>query len=409
MNKIIVTSDSKILTTFDNKLFVSKNKKEVFKMAKFQFRILTGATEAACKAMYDNLVDSTTHQHDPYTFYLFGKGGVGYLGDTQLFGGDGDVSKFNMISSNITADVLKPNSFYFVTADCTITDGQATPVTHAAKTGSIWVTNASSIPQELSLSIFTTYMTNYVASQAIHSDDASINSDYTGNDTTLMTSGATKALIDAVVNSQTILQISFFKKVELHTITAAEKAAGTSGNGEITCFVDYPEAGDSYTVSLTANDHENDIGLVFMCQTGEEYDETDSDGDECIFVNLHRLITRFIGGDYDTTEVVINQDTTADSSGHTQRITVNVKESQKTAAALEDIIINAVGTVNDHKQDPETYPNDYDKTNATDALAQHRFITESQLVDILGHVLTHFAEVTWVNGGGEGMEEGENN
>ena len=27
MNKIIVTSDSKILTTFDNKLFVSKNKK----------------------------------------------------------------------------------------------------------------------------------------------------------------------------------------------------------------------------------------------------------------------------------------------------------------------------------------------------------------------------------------------
>jgi hypothetical protein len=55
-------------------------------MAKFQFRILTGATEAACKAMYDNLVDSTTHLHDPYTFYLFSKGGVGYLGDTPIMG-----------------------------------------------------------------------------------------------------------------------------------------------------------------------------------------------------------------------------------------------------------------------------------------------------------------------------------
>lgn len=407
MNKIIVTSDSKILTTFDNKLFVSKNKKEIFKMAKFQFRILTGATEAACKAMYDNLVDSTTHLHDPYTFYLFGKGGVGYLGDTPLFGGD--ASKFNMISSNITADVLKPNSFYFVTADCTITDGQATPVTHTAKAGSIWVTNASSIPQELSLSIFTTYMTNYVLENTIHSDNASLNKDFTGTDTDLMTSGAISTFVNAVVNSQAILNISFFRKVELHTITAAEKAAGETGNGEITCFVDYPEVGDSHTVSLTANDHENDIGLVFMCQAGEEYDEADNDDDECIFVNLHGLITRFVGGDYDTAEVSIESaDSQTDPSGHTQKIRVNVKESQKTATALEDIIIHAVDTVAAHNEDP-TNNNDYDPTNATDALAQHRFITESQLVDILGHVLTHFAEVTWVNGGGEGMEEGGNN
>jgi hypothetical protein len=105
MKKIFVTSDGKTLVTSDNKTLLSQEK-EVSIMAKFQFKIVTGATEAACKSTYDSLVDSTTHLHDPYTFYLFDKGGVGYLGDTPLFGGD--ASKFNMVSANMVADDLKP-------------------------------------------------------------------------------------------------------------------------------------------------------------------------------------------------------------------------------------------------------------------------------------------------------------
>lgn len=402
MNKIIVTSDSKILTTFDNKLFVSKNKKEVLKMAKFQFRILTGATEAACKAMYDSLINSETHLHDPYTFYLFDKGGVGYLGDTPLFGGD--ASKFNMISSNITADILKPNSFYFVTADCTITDGQATPVTHTAKTGSIWVTNASSIPQELSLSIFTTYMTKYVLENTIHSDNASLDKNFTGTDTDLMTSGAVSTFVNAVVNSQAILSISFFKAAKSVTLTAADITAG-----KVTFNTDEedPDTHDPITATATisANDHEGDIGLVFFCQTGAE----DDDGnDEWVFVNLHGLINLYSGSTSDTTVTTVVNDS-ADSTGHTKQIRVEVNQSEKTASEFEQMVLDAIAAVDG----PDA--SSYDPTDANgDNLSPNKFISESQLAGILVSTLNHFAQVIWGGGegmesGGEGMKEGENN
>ena len=398
MTQQFITSDQKTIQTADNKIFiVQKDHKEGNQMAKFQFRILTGATEAACKAMYDSLVDSTTHLHDPYTFYLFGKGGVGYLGDTPLFGGDsGDTSKFNMISSNITADVLKPNSFYFVTADCTITDGQATPVTHTAKTGSIWVTNSSSIPQELSLSIFTTYMTNYVASQAIHSDDASLDETFTGTDTNLMTSAAISTLINAVVNSKTILSISFFKDVKTVTLTAADITAGkvtfTVGEDPDT------HAPITATATISANDHEGDIGLVFFCQTG--IDDNNGD-DEWVFVNLHSLINLYSGSTSDTTVVTVVNDS-ADSTGHTKQIRVEVNQSEKTASEFEQIVLDAIAAVDG----PDA--SSYDPTDANgDNLSPNKFISESQLAGILVSTLNHFAQVVW--GGGEGMKEGEDN
>lgn len=402
MTQQFITSDQKTIQTADNKIFiVQKDHKEGNQMArKFQFKILTGATEAECKARYDN-EPLTDNHHDPYTFYLFDKGGIGYLGDTPLFGGD--ASKFNLVTGNKSD--LKPNSFYFVTTTCTLTDptneGAADPTTgvHNATAGSIWVTDNSSIPQELSLTIFTHYLVN----SAIHSNGTNLpdgdhwDATFAGNDTTVLTSAATKVLINNVVNNQAILSISFLKNVEIHTITQAEVNAG-----KITCFTD--KAAD-----ITSDDHKDDIGIVFQFQAGATYDESTDTNDICVFFNLHSLIKRYIGSDTDTTEVIIAQDLTADPSGHTEKITVNVKESEKTATALENIIMGAFNTVYQHKQDPETYPNDYDKTNLTDALAQHRFITESQLVDILGHVLTHFAEVVWVSGGGEGMEEGDDN
>lgn len=357
-------------------------------MAKFQFRILTGATEAACKAMYDSLINSETHLHDPYTFYLFDKGGVGYLGDTPLFGGD--ASKFNMISSNTVADQLKPNNFYFVTADCTITDGQATPVTHTAKAGSIWVTNASSIPQELSLSIFTTYMTNYVASQAVHSDDASLDETFTGTDTSLMTSAAVSTLVNAVVNSQAILSISFFKDVKTVTLTAADITAG-----EVTFTVgEDPDTHDPITATadLSANDHAGDIGLVFFCQTGVEGDDGD---DEWVFVNLHGLINLYSGSTSDTTIVTVVNDS-ADSTGHTKQIRVEVNQSEKTASEFEQMVLDAIDAIDG----PDA--SSYDPTDANgDNLSPNKFISESQLAGILVSTLNHFAQVIW--GSGESM------
>ena len=362
-------------------------------MAKFQFRILTGATEAACKAMYDSLINSETHLHDPYTFYLFDKGGVGYLGDTPLFGGD--ASKFNMITGNTAADALKPNNFYFVTADCTITDSTSTgvapdPGVHTAKAGSIWVTNASSIPQELSLNIFTTYMTNYVASQAIHSDDASLDETFTGTDTSLMTSAAVSTLVNAVVSSQAILSISFFKDVKTVTLAAADITAG-----EVTFTIgEDPDTHDPITATadLSANDHAGDIGLVFFCQTGAEGDDGD---DEWVFVNLHSLINLYSGSTSDTTVVTVVNDS-ADSTGHTKQIRVEVNQSEKTASEFEQMVLDAIAAVDG----PDA--SSYDPTDADgDNLSPNKFISESQLAGILVSTLNHFAQVIW--GGGDSM------
>lgn len=362
-------------------------------MPKFQFRIITGASEDACQTKYEELVDSVTHLHDPYTFYLFDQGGVGYLGDTPLFGGD--ASKFNMLGTNATYDDLKPNAFYFITADCTITDADPATVTHTCAAGSIWITNGSSVPSEISWTNFTTYMARYIAASAIQSDGTNLPSGdawdatFAGDNDTLLTSAATKTLIDSLINAQAILNISFFKKVLNVTLTAADITAGevTFQTGE-----EDPDTHDPITATadLSANDHEGDIGLVFFCQTGDDEDDGD---DEWVFVNLHNLINIYVAdSSAQTTQMTI----TDDSAEHTKKIKVEVNKATKTVAQYEEIILNAIDTVISHMEnegDP-SYP-DYDPSNATDDLSSNKFISESQLADILAHVLIHFAQVIW--------------
>ncbi len=386
-------------------------------MPKFQFRILTGENEAACKAKYDRLAVETStgsgiFTHDPYTFYLFDQGGIGYLGDTPLFGGD--ASKFNMISSNKTYADLKPNAFYFCTANCTVTDNEDPHVTtHTLTQGSIWITNGSSVPNEISWTNFTTYMARYITGYAIQSDGTNLPSGdtwdetFNGNDTTLLTSAATRTLINNIVNAQAILSISFFKSVELHTITAAEITAG-----EVTVFTDH-------TASITNAEHEGDIGLAFMCQTGPEYDETENDGDVCVFVNLHSLINLYTGSTSDTAEVVVAQDLTGDTSGHTQKITVNVNKSQEVFHYngddnFESKMLLAIDQCISHLDDGNNNP-DYDPTTPVssggDGFSNNKFITESQLADILAHLLAHFVQIqyNYIEAGGESMEDGGDN
>lgn len=394
MTQQFITSDQKTIQTADNKIFiVQKDHKEENQMArKFQFKILTGATEAECKTRYDN-EPLTDNHHDPYTFYLFDKGGVGYLGDTPLFGGD--ASKFNMITGNKSD--LKPNSFYFVATTCTLTDptnkGASDPTTgvHNATAGSIWVTDNNSIPQELSLTIFTHYLVN----SAIHSNGTNLpdgdhwDATFAGNDTTVLTSAATKTLINNVINNQAILSISFLKNVEIHTITQAEVNAG-----KITCFTDK-------TADITSDDHKDDIGIVFQFQAGATYDESTDTSDICVFFNLHSLINLYSGSTSDTTVVTVVNDS-ADSTGHTKQIRVEVNQSEKTASEFEQMVLDAIAAVDG----PDA--SSYDPTDANgDNLSPNKFISESQLAGILVSTLNHFAQVIW--GGGEGMKEGEDN
>lgn len=380
-------------------------------MAKFQFRIITGATEDLCMQKYENLVDEDTGLHDPYTFYLFDKGGIGFLGDTPLFGGD--ASKFNMLGANATYDDLKPNAFYFITADCTITDADPATVTHTCKAGSIWITNGSKVPSEISWTSFNTYMARYITASVIQSDGTNLPSGdtwdetFAGDDDTLLTSAATKTLIDNLINAQAILNINFFKDVKNVTLTAADIAS----NPKVVTFQigTDSETGNPITATavLTANDHEGDVGLVFQVQYGDEYDPTDNDGDEWIFVNLHDLINIYVAdSSAQTTQMTITDDT----AEHTKKIKVEVNKSTKTASEYEALLItnvtNAIDTVIAHMED-NTNP-DYDPTDVNgDNLSPNKFISESQLAAILSHVLIHFAQVTWGSGGSMEEEEEE--
>jgi hypothetical protein len=362
---------------------------------KFQFRVLVGATEEACKANYDLLINPTTHLHDPYTFYLFDKGGVGYLGDTPLFGGD--ASKFNMLNTNKHFSELKPDSFYFITGDCVLDDGQdPVVVSYQAKAGSIWITNGSSIPSEISWTNFNTYMARYIAASAIKASDI-LDDTYTGNETSIMTSAAVKQLID--VNIDNILHISFFKDVKTVTLTTADIASNpkvvTFETGEIDSTTGDPITA---TAPITANDHEGDIGLVFKVQFGDTYNPSDNDGDGWVFVNLHSLINLYVPDNAAETTVTSITD---DSSHHTKKIKVEVNKSDVTVDNYETIIMNAVDTVFGHFENNTA---DYDPDN--DNLSNNKFITESKFVEVLARVLTNYTSYT-MSASGQSMEEEE--
>jgi CRISPR/Cas system CMR-associated protein Cmr5 small subunit len=335
---------------------------------KFQFKILTGANEAACKAKYDAIL-----AHDPYTFYLFDKGGVGYLGDTPLF--VSDASKFNMLNTNVNFSDLRPNSFYFVTADCLIKDGLTPTVTsYEAKIGSIWFTNASSVPTEVSWTSFNTDMARYIAASAVKAADIT-DATYSGNETSVMTSAAVATLIAEKINAQAILGISFFKNVQVVTLKPADIASSPK---VVTFTVD----GTSYTAPLSASDHEGDIGLVFQLQYGPEYDPSDSDGDAWVFVNLHGLINLYVGSVSNTATTTITHDST-DPSGHTKKVTVEVNKS--TDSALYSKILTAADTI--------AIGGTYDPTDITgDGLSNNKFITESQLADVMAKVLSEYVK-----------------
>jgi hypothetical protein len=247
-------------------------------------------------------------------------------------------------------------------------------------------------------------MARYIAASVIQSDGTNLPSGdtwdetFAGDDDTLLTSAATKTLIDNLINAQAILNINFFRDVKKVTLTAADITAG-----EVTFQIGTDsETGDPITATadLTANDHEGDVGLVFQVQYGDEYDPTDNDGDEWVFVNLHELINLYVAdSSAQTTQMTI----TDDSAEHTKKIKVEVNKATKTVAQYEEIILKAVDTVISHLEnggDDPNYP-DYDPSNVTDDLSSNKFISESQLADILAHVLVHFAQVIW--GSGDGM------
>lgn len=336
---------------------------------RFEFKILTGNNKQACQIKFDNI-----QSKDPYTFYLFDHGGIGYLGNTQLFGKDSH--KFNILTSadsNTNYSDLNPNQIYFVTDNITLVDDITDandPQNVSIPANSIWVTDNYSSPSEMSWNMFNSYMARYITNSAIH--NASIDPNYSPTDNTLMTAQAILSLINREINAQAILNISFFKNVS-DAITVEDSDIR---NRHISVTFD---GTTYYNVDIDTNTvHAGDIGIVFEIQYGPEFTPSQDSNDHFVFLNLHGLINLYTAGQSNTTTVTVEN---AVGAQHTKQIKVEVNKSTMTGwndkikRAINSVVINTA-------YDPES----------TDNMSNNKFITESQLASILVDVLKDFVQ-----------------
>lgn len=204
---------------------------------KFKFHLLTGTDP---QAQYDAITTK-----DSMTFYLLNTG-IGYLGTTPLFGGG--AQKTVVMTSGTLTDP-EAGKLYVLS---NVTYGSDTLTGLYFYNG----TNLDSFSDEL----IATYI------QGILTTDMSA-SDYTGDNQTIASTKAIMDLINTKLSDSSIVNAAFFRKVESHTLTAADLT--------------------NTSIQLPAGAKEGDVGLLFTADTnGTE------DGDESYyFISLVSYLT----------------------------------------------------------------------------------------------------------------------
>lgn len=204
---------------------------------KFKFHLLTGTDP---QAQYDAITTK-----DSMTFYLLNTG-IGYLGNTPLFGG-GAQKTVVMTSGTLTNP--EAGKLYVLN---NVTYGSDT------LTG-LYFYNGTSL-DSFSDDLIATYI------QGILTTDMSAE-DYTGDNQTIASTKAIMDLINDKLSDSSIVNAAFFRKVESHTLTAADLT--------------------NTSIQLPAGAKEGDVGLLFTADTnGTE------DGDESYyFISLVSYLT----------------------------------------------------------------------------------------------------------------------
>lgn len=204
---------------------------------KFKFHLLTGTDP---QAQYDAITTK-----DSMTFYLLNTG-IGYLGTTPLFGG-GAQKTVVMTSGTLTNP--EAGKLYVLN---NVTYGSDT------LTG-LYFYNGTSL-DSFSDDLIATYI------QGILTTDMSAE-DYTGDNQTIASTKAIMDLINTKLSDSSIVNAAFFRKVESHTLTAADLT--------------------NTSIQLPAGAKEGDVGLLFTADTnGTE------DGDESYyFISLVSYLT----------------------------------------------------------------------------------------------------------------------
>lgn len=284
---------------------------------KFKFRLLTGTDP---QAQYDAITTK-----DSMTFYLLSTG-VGYLGETPLFGG-GAQQTIVMTSGALTDPVA--GKLYVLNE-----------VTYNTETlTGLYFYNGTTL-ESYSDDLIATYI------QSILTTDMSAEN-YAGDDNTIASTKAIMSLINTKLSDSSIVNAAFFRKVESHTLTADDLT--------------------NTAIQLPADAKEGDVGLLFTADTDNE------DGNEqYYFISLVSYLTSTYGSE------------NSDSIIMTLSADNKFKADLNVASTEDSIVINENG-VSLKKTD---VINDGDGTTGTAPTAD-RLVTEAALVDyIQNSVLT---------------------
>ena len=330
-------------------------------MPRFKFQILTGSSKEQCQSVYDTI--RAGQNFDLNTLYLFNNGSKAYFNDSILFDSSsstGDDDRFVIVSSNATASTdFSAGQLLFITANCTLTDAQSTPETYSAKKGEVWLVGSTAdlIPENLTLNGVKEVIAKMITNGDIIDETAAGTNGFdatsSSNTDKLITAGAVQTLINEGLSEAAVFTAGFYNKVDL--ITLDDQNTDTS-NTPFVLTVGTGETDDSTGLEITTqitlgiNDNIGDTGLVFQLQYGNEYDESGSDDDKWVWLNLKNLI----------------------------------KKSSETASNFASKV--------DSGADKLANGNTYDPTaSAADGnLSSDKLITEAQLANILANVLKDY-------------------
>lgn len=284
---------------------------------KFKFRLLTGTDP---QAQYDAITTK-----DSMTFYLLGTG-VGYLGETPLFGG-GAQQTIVMTSGTLTDPVA--GKLYVLNE-----------VTYNTETlTGLYFYNGTTL-ESYSDDLIATYI------QSILTTDMSAEN-YAGDDNTIASTKAIMSLINAKLSDSSIVNAAFFRKVESHTLTADDLT--------------------NTAIQLPTDAKEGDVGLLFTADTDDK-----NGNEQYYFISLVSYLTSTYGSE------------NSDSITMTLSADNKFKADLNVASTEDSIIVNTNG-VSLKKTD---VINDGDGTTGTAPTAD-RLVTEAALVDyIQNSVLT---------------------
>ena len=203
---------------------------------KFKFKLLTGSDP---QAQYDAITTK-----DNMTFYLLSTG-IGYLGDTPLFGG-GAQNTVVMTSGTLTSP---ESGKLYVLSNVTYNSETLT---------GLYFYNGSTL-DSYSDELIATYIQNILTTDM--STDG-----YTGDNNTIASTKAIMDLINAKLSDSSIVNAAFFRKVESHTLTADDLT--------------------NSAIQLPSGAKEGDVGLLFTADT-----DAKDGGESYYFISLVSYLT----------------------------------------------------------------------------------------------------------------------